>query len=200
MTQRNTGGVGAKRQGRERTMNTHQRQIGQPPVSPRPRSLGLGADCRGTTVVELALVLPLLILFIMGIFDVANMMRISLGMQHAVRMGVAMASSGAGVETDERSVGMVEGEVKTQLAFLGQAVEQGAVVSVKSWPGSNPSGDGTTGDLGGPCDVVEVKVDYDYPTLEPFQAAMDLFGGGATANVALSRSERRLNEPWASCD
>ncbi|MDQ7831213.1 MAG: TadE/TadG family type IV pilus assembly protein [Desulfovibrionaceae bacterium] len=181
-------------------MNAHHRQIGQPPVSPRRRGLGLGADCRGTTVVELALVLPLLILFIMGIFDVANMMRISLGMQHAVRMGVAMASSGAGVETDERSVGMVEGEVRNQLKPLGQVVEDGAVVSVKSWPGSAASGDGTAGSLGGPCDVVEVKVDYNYPTLEPFQVAMDLFGGGAPASVALSRSERRLNEPWASCN
>jgi len=181
-------------------MNVHRTQISHPPVSPRRRGLGLGADRRGTTVVELALVLPLLILFIMGIFDVANMMRISLGIQHAVRMGVAMASSGAGVETDERSVDMIESEVKTQLALLGQAVEQGAVISVKSWSGSDSSGDGTAGSLGGPCDTVEVKVDYDYPTLEPFQAAMDLFGGGAPANVALSRSERRLNEPWASCN
>ncbi|NDY56034.1 pilus assembly protein [Desulfovibrio sulfodismutans] len=187
-------------------MNAHRTQINQPPVS--LRRLGAGGNCRGATVVEMALVLPLLILFITGIFDVANMMRISLGIQHAVRMGVALASSGAGVDTDTRSVEQVETEVKTQLALLGKSVAEGATISVTSWPGSNSAGDGTTGDLGGPCDTVEVKVDYNYPVLESFQAAMMLpmFAseeGGLSAiqpTVALSRAERRLNEPWATCN
>ncbi|MEF3696622.1 TadE/TadG family type IV pilus assembly protein [Desulfolutivibrio sp.] len=181
----------------------------QPPSAPLVRRRrGTGADSRGTTVVEMALVLPLLILFITGIFDVANMMRISLGIQHAVRMGVALASSGAGVDTDERSVEKIETEVKAQLALLGEKVNAGAAITVTSWPGSNSTGDGTTGDLGGPCDTVEVKVDYNYPVLESFQAAMMLpmFAseeGGLSEiqpTVALSRAERRLNEPWASCN
>lgn len=182
-------------------MNIHRMPKSQPPLSPGRRSPNRGGpDCRGATVVELALVLPVLILLLMGIFDVANMMRISLGLQHAARMGVALASSGAGVETDARSPGMIETEVRNQLEPLGQEVKSGAVVSVKSWPGGAASGDGTSGSLGGPCDVVEVKVAYDYPTLEAFLAAVDLFGGGAAASVPLTRAERRLNEPWASCD
>jgi hypothetical protein len=148
----------------------------------------------------MALVLPVLLLFIMGIFDVANMMRISLGIQHAVRMGVAVAASGQGVETDSRSVGMVTEEVRAELTGLGEQVEQAAVISVRSWPGTDASGSGAAGSLGGPCDMVEVRVDYDYPTLEAFQAAMSLFGGTVPLVVPLSRSERRLNEPWASCD
>lgn len=159
-----------------------------------------GPDCRGATVVELALVLPVLILLVMGLFDVSNMMRISLGLQHAACMGVALASSGAGVETDGRSPDMVETEVRNQLEPLGQEVKSGAVVSVKSWPGSDSSGSGTAGSLGGPCDTVEVKVAYDYPALEAFLAAVELFGGGAAASVPLTRAERRLNEPWASCN
>jgi Flp pilus assembly protein TadG len=148
----------------------------------------------------MALVLPVLLLFIMGIIDVANMMRISLGMQHAVRMGVSMAASGQGVDTDTRSVSLIETEVRSELTALSEQVEQGAVVTVSSWPGSVSSGDGTTGDLGGPCDTVEVRVDYDYPTLEAFNAAMGLFGGSVPLTIPLSRAEKRLNEPWASCN
>lgn len=182
-------------------MNADQRSAqsaGRP--APRPSVPPGKSDSRGATAVEMALVLPVVILFIMGIFDVANMMRISLGMQHAVRMGAAMAASGEGVDTGTRSLSLITTEVKGELAGLGEQVEQGAVVTVKSWPGSVSSGDGATGDLGGPCDTVEVRVDYDYPTLEAFNAAMGLFGGSVPTTIALSRAEKRLNEPWATCN
>lgn len=150
--------------------------------------------------VEMALVLPLLIFLVMGIFDVSNMMRISLGMQHAVRLGVETAASGRGVEDDTRSTTLVEDAVKGYLDLLALEDGQEPVVTVRSWEGTDTSGEGVAGDLGGPCDMVEVKVDYTYHPLEPFVAVATLFGGLENLDIPLSRSERRVNEPWASCN
>jgi hypothetical protein len=150
--------------------------------------------------VEFALVLPVFLLMVMGIFDVANMMRVSLGMQHAVRLGVEAAISGAGVDDGTRSVETITSPIKEYLTETVGLAEDAPVITVRSWEGTDTSGEGTSGDLGGPCDMVEVKVEYDYPTLEAFRAAMSLFANDAALQIPLSRAERRVNEPWASCD
>ncbi len=155
---------------------------------------------RGATLVEFALVLPVFLLMVMGIFDVANMMRVSLGMQHAVRLGVEAAISGAGVDDGTRSVETITSPIKEYLTETVGLAEDAPVITVRSWEGTDTSGEGTSGDLGGPCDMVEVKVEYDYPTLEAFRAAMSLFANDAALQIPLSRAERRVNEPWASCD
>ncbi|QLA17084.1 TadE/TadG family type IV pilus assembly protein [Desulfolutivibrio sulfoxidireducens] len=166
---------------------------------PSARSPGRGdPGSRGTAAVEMALVLPLLIFLVMGIFDVANMMRISLGMQHAVRLGVEAAASGAGVDDGSRGTALVEEAVNAHLNLL--ALEGTPVVTVQSWEGTDTSGEGVSGNLGGPCDMVEVKVDYTYHPLDPFVAVATLFGGLSNLDIPLSRSERRVNEPWASCN
>ncbi len=137
--------------------------------------------------------LPLLIFLVMGIFDVSNMMRISLGMQHAVRLGGVTAAAGRGVEDDTRSTTLVEDAVKGYLDLLALEDGQEPVVTVRSWEGTDTSGEGVAGDLGGPCDMVEVKVDYTYHPLEPFVAVATLFrGSGETWTIPLSRSERRV--------
>ncbi|MFZ5812334.1 MAG: TadE/TadG family type IV pilus assembly protein [Thermodesulfobacteriota bacterium] len=158
------------------------------------------SDSRGVAVVEMALVLPLFLFLVMGIFDVSNMMRISLGMQHAVRLGVETAASGQGVEDNTRSTTLVEDAVKGYLDILALEEGQEPVVTVRSWEGTDTSGEGVAGDLGGPCDMVEVKVDYTYHPLDPFVAVATLFGGLENLEIPLSRSERRVNEPWASCN
>ncbi len=165
-----------------------------------PRQGFWKSDSRGVAAVEMALVLPLFIFLVMGIFDVSNMMRISLGMQHAVRLGVETAASGQGVEDNTRGTTLVEDAVKGYLDILALEEGQEPVVTVRSWEGTDTSGEGVAGDLGGPCDMVEVKVDYTYHPLDPFVAVATLFGGLENLEIPLSRSERRVNEPWASCN
>ena len=52
----------------------------------------LRQDCRGASTVEMALVLPLLILFIYGIFILGIMFQANAGMQHALGEGARVAN------------------------------------------------------------------------------------------------------------
>ncbi|MFN2473186.1 MAG: TadE/TadG family type IV pilus assembly protein [Sphingomicrobium sp.] len=56
------------------------------------RNRNLSQDQRGASTVEIALVLPVLILFIYGIFVVATMFQANAGMQHALGEGARYAN------------------------------------------------------------------------------------------------------------
>lgn len=162
---------------------------------PAPRAHG-GSDEQGATAVELALVLPIILIFIMGIIELGNMYRIMLTMQKASQFGTRMAVTGMGYEDGGR-MNFILGETNRLLADLpGDPPE----VTVRSWPGIDPSGAGREGDAGMPCEMVEVKVDYDYKPVTPLSGLLALFGGSFPDKVPLSQSAAKVNEPWIPCD
>lgn len=56
------------------------------------RLLNLRADDRGSSVIEMAIALPVLVLIIYGIFESALLLRASAGMQHGIGEGARLAT------------------------------------------------------------------------------------------------------------
>jgi len=151
---------------------------------------------RGATVVEMALVLPILLLFIMGIIEFGNVFRVMLTLHKATQFGTRMAVTGMGYENGTR-MSYIESATKKILEDLpGTPAE----VTVSSWGGVTDSGDGREGNPGMPCELVQVKVDYDYTPVTPLAGLLALYGGDFTDKISLSQSDRKVNEPWIPCN
>ncbi len=151
---------------------------------------------RGATAVELALVLPVLLIMIMGIIEFGNLFRVMLTMHKASQFGTRMAVTGMGYEDGTR-MSYIESATKRILDDLpGQPAE----VTVSSWSGVSASGGGREGNPGMPCELVEVKVDYDYEPVTPLAGLLSYYGGGFVDKISLSQSDRKVNEPWIPCN
>lgn len=163
-------------------------------LGPARRALG-GSDEQGATAVELALVLPIVLIVVMGIIELGNMYRIMLTMQKASQFGTRMAVTGMGFEDGSR-MSYILSETNRLLADLpGDPPE----VKVQSWTGIDPSGAGREGDPGLPCEMVEVKVDYNYKPVTPLSGLLSLFGGAFPDKIPMSQSAKKVNEPWIPC-
>lgn len=155
-----------------------------------PRSSeGTSGRSRGSTAVELALVLPPLVLFIFGIIEVGNLYRISLTLNKAAEMGARMAITGQGADDGTRLSVITD----TVRQYLTAVPAPAPVITISSWPGINPAQAAVQGDAGRPCQLVEVRVDYTYQTVTPIVG--QLLGG----RIGLSRFDRKVNEPWIPC-
>jgi Flp pilus assembly protein TadG len=136
---------------------------------------------RGTTVIEVALVLPVLLLLMMGIFDFSRMFYARLTMQHAVREAVRFAVTGN--TTNDPSTGNPRSRVDSIKAKIVQnAVNLNVDLNTVA---INPS------DGGGPGDVVTVSADFSYPFMTPIIRPL-VPGGRYDFTVASSMK----NEPF----
>jgi len=164
-------------------------------LAPKRKALEC-SDERGVTTIEMALVLPIVLIFVMGIIELGNMYRIMLTMQKASQFGTRMAVTGMGYEDGSR-MSYILGETNRLLDNLpGDPPE----VTVQSWPGIDPSGAGREGNPGQPCEMVEVKVDYKYKPITPLAGLLAWFGGTFPDKIPLSQSSSKINEPWIPCD
>jgi Flp pilus assembly protein TadG len=155
---------------------------------PLARASGKAA-CRGSTAVEMALVLPILLLFIFGVVEVSNLYRIALTLSKAAEMGAHVAVTGQGYDDGTRMAAITN----TVKSYLTAIPAPAPVITVSSWPGINPGQTPVKGSAGQPCQLVEVRVDYTYTMITPIVGP--IMGG----HVLLSRYDRMVNEPWIPC-
>jgi Flp pilus assembly protein TadG len=144
---------------------------------------------RGTSTLEIGLLLPVLLLLMMGTIECGNMLASWLTLQRAAQDGARFAATGQGDQEGTRLTRIVE---LTKEEFSG--VSSGPVqVTVRSWPGMNVTGSGRVNDPGRPCDTVEVQARYAYAVVTPLLTPL------FTDTVTLTGVQRKLNEPWQVC-
>ncbi|HEY7530196.1 MAG TPA: TadE/TadG family type IV pilus assembly protein [Gemmatimonadota bacterium] len=138
-------------------------------------------DARGTTVAEMAIVLPLVLVLVMGVFDFSRLFYTRLTLQHAVREAVRFAVTG------NASVDPQTGDPLTRIESIRRKIVENAVnldVDVDAIVV-------TPADGGGPGDVVTVATTFSYematPVLHPF------FPGG---RYDFGVSSAMKNEPF----
>ncbi|MES9994867.1 TadE/TadG family type IV pilus assembly protein [Desulfovibrio aminophilus] len=144
---------------------------------------------RGVAAVEMALILPALLLMVFGLLESGNLFLSWLTVQKSAEMGARFAATGQGEDEGTRLAQIVE-QANVLLSTLPSA---GSTVSVRSWPGLDTSGPGVTGSAGQPCGVVEVGVSFLYKPITPF------IGDVLPETVQLTGSDRKVNEPWKPC-
>lgn len=145
-------------------------------------------DERGTSALEIALILPVLLTMMFGLVEAGFFYFADQTVEKAAQLASRTAATGIGHDDGTRMQRILD----TVGDFTSPLQDRGAFsTTVESFaPGSSSS----VGGAGGPCDIVEVAVEYTYPPLTPM--AGELFG----VNIVVSGVERMVNEPWLSCD
>jgi Flp pilus assembly protein TadG len=144
----------------------------------------------GNASVEMALLLPVALLLCLGLMESGNMFLAWLTMQKAAETGVRLATTGQGLDDGTRLTRITQKTLSVASVIPGG---DKATVTVRSWASKDTSGSGVSGDAGGACLPVEVRVDLSYvPTIPLFEKLFP-------PTVALSGRERMVNEPWVPC-
>ncbi len=145
---------------------------------------------QGMVSMELAVILPLLLLLCMAIIEGGTMFYSWLTLQKAAQSGARFASTGQGEDEGTR-LSLITTVTEDWLDHLNKG---GKEVIITSWPGQIASGDGADGTAGGPCQMVQVAVVYSYHPFTP------IIGDMLPEIVKLRGFDRKLNEPWKPCD
>lgn len=145
---------------------------------------------RGMTTMEFALVLPFIMVFIMGMIETGTMFYSWMTVQKSAQAGARFAATGMGEEEGNRLSQIVQ----TTEDWLTSLENGDSEIVIRSWPTTSATGEGTSGNAGGPCQLVEVAVTYAYHPFTPIVGALfpDV--------VPIHGSDRKLNEPWRPCD
>lgn len=155
---------------------------------------GLAAYCRarrgekGTSVLEFALVLPVLLAMIFGIVELGNVFFANATVQKAAQSAARLGVTGNGFDDGTR-IARIVAEAERVAAVLPGSV----TVTVSSWQTYAAEGDGSVGDAGSPCELMQVEVDYPYAGLTP------IVGDLVPDDMTLTGRERMVNEPWLPC-
>lgn len=144
---------------------------------------------RGMTLVEFAMLLPVILFLLLGVMESGNMFFSWLTVQKSAQEAVRVAATGQGDEEGTR-MSLIRNTAMERLAPLDGT----KTVTVTSWPGLDASGPGTEGSAGNPCQVVEVKVSYLYEPL------IGLIAPVLPESLTLSSADRKINEPWKPCE
>jgi Flp pilus assembly protein TadG len=131
---------------------------------------------KGSTIVEFALVLPLLLLLIFGVMDFGFYFFVQHSLQFATREGVRLALVG-------RTINDSSGNPMTRVASIIQTIQSKASVAVKPADVSvsifpvdatfaDPSGWQTTQDAGLPGSYMRVRARYTYRFITPLIGAL----------------------------
>lgn len=146
-------------------------------------------DEQGSSILEFALVLPVLLAMVFCIIEVGNMYFASSTLDKAASVAARFAVTGVGHDDGTRTALIKQAAKQVTASLPGTAN-----VSVSSWAALPATGEGRTGDPGCPCELMEVKVSYGYTPVTPIIG--DLLGAGTT----LTGTERAVNEPWLPCN
>ena len=152
------------------------------------RLLGRPGRSRGQSLLEMALLAPLLLLILFGIIEMGRLFFIWVTVQHVARTAVRVAV--AGPDDQGRHLSRIVDEARRVAATLPGGAGSASIV-VRSQ--NRASGGWRDGDPGGPCDLVEVEIRYTYRPVVPFIALL------LPQRINLTGKERKVNEPWRPC-
>ena len=126
-------------------------------------------NARGSSLVEAAIILPLLLLLTFGVVEFASMLWVWLALQNGASQGTRYAVTGNLVAGQSR-----EESIKSAIrqATPSLTLDDGAFVFSHLPPG----GGGWMGGAGGPGDIVKVTVNYAWTPMVPLIGAF--FSGG----------------------
>lgn len=145
---------------------------------------------KGMASMEMALLLPLLLALTMIIIEGGIIFYSWMTIQKAAQSGSRLAATGKGDEDGTR-LALITAETEHWLERLNSGSKE---ITISSWPGQVASGNGTAGNAGGPCQLVEVAVVYNYHPFTP------IVGDMLPEIIKLRGFDRKLNEPWKPCD
>ncbi|WP_034640111.1 TadE/TadG family type IV pilus assembly protein [Desulfovibrio inopinatus] len=148
------------------------------------------AHQRGAGVVEMALLLPLMLVGVMGALEMTNVFHTWMVVQKAAQNGARLAVTGAG-EADGVRLTLIKNETEAALRTLPTNAQ--TEVLVKSYTGGDLTSQAIDGNPGNPCDAVEVRVNVSYTPITP------IVGDALPGVIDFSAYDRRLNEPWRPC-
>jgi hypothetical protein len=157
---------------------------------------------RGQVLVEFTIVGLAFFLFLFGVFDMARMLESWITVQHAAREAARYAITGrtdyqfSGTTVCDTRADCIVWTAKHGTTGLYQGGDGSTAVTVeyRAWDytGGTPTGP-TEGDMGKPCDQIEVEVRYTHHFATPILQA--IVPGGIT----LKGTQRMTNEPFGSC-
>lgn len=159
----------------------------------RRRLLARGRNEKGQALIEFTFVLMAFLLFIFGIIEGARMFESWITIQHASREAARWGVTGqvdCAAATGDR-LACIEAEAADNLGTLNDP--NTAIIEVNSYEFPAYSDPATANDPGGPCDLLEVHIEYDHQVVVPLISSIT----GDT--VSLETEERMINEPYASC-
>jgi hypothetical protein len=148
----------------------------------------------GQSLVEFAMIAPILVILIFGFVDSARLYQAWVTVQGAAREGARFGVTGRDdcpSATDNRVAC-----IKYWAAQRGKSLTNSDTllsVTVRNWDYPAYADPPTEGNAGGPCDALEVKVEYDF---EPSTPLADTLLGF----VHITGKERLVNEPFGTCD
>lgn len=148
---------------------------------------------RGQTLAEFGLILPVFMLMIFGLVDLARLMQSHVTIQEGARDGARYAVTGridcvtSGAQSRDNCIKQA---VKDRTAEMNNSST--ITTSFKSWDFPSYADPGTPNNAGVQCDAIEVKVTYNYQPITPM---FKFF----IPNVPLTASERMVNEPFGTC-
>jgi len=145
---------------------------------------------RGIATMELALILPFILVMTMGLIELGTMFYSWMTLQKAAQTGARFATTGIGVEEGTRDAQIVQ-ITEEWVATLDKGNKE---VVLRFWPTRDANGEGVEGSAGGPCQLVEVAVNYAYHPFTPLISSL------LPEVIMMEGSERKLNEPWKPCE
>jgi Flp pilus assembly protein TadG len=157
-----------------------------------PLSLRRRRTDRGQSLVEFAMVAPILVLLIFGLVDLGRLYQAYVTVQGAARDGARYGVTGrsdcAGA-SDRYTCIQETAELQTDsLANHASAVS----VTAQSWQFPGYSVANPVGDPGKQCDLLQVKVEYDFKPATPLLNKI-------IGPIHLSAPEKMVNEPFGPC-
>jgi len=149
---------------------------------------------RGQTLVEFALLTPLLVILIFGFVDVSRIYQAWVTIEGAAREGARYGVTGredCAIAADNRLSCIQYAATQRAQALTNNDTD--LVVTVRSWDYPAYADPAVEGSPGVQCDALEVQVDYDFTPSTPL--ASTIFGA-----VHLVGSARLVNEPFGTCE
>lgn len=149
---------------------------------------------RGQSLVEFAMIAPLLVILIFGFVDTARLYQAWVTIQGAAREGARFGVTGRDtcpVATSNRVAC-----IKYWAAQRTKSLTNSSTlisVTVRRWDYPDYANPPLEGNAGGPCDALEVKVEYDFEPSTPLAETLLGF-------VHITGKERMVNEPFGTCD
>lgn len=148
---------------------------------------------RGQALVEFAFVGMAFVLFMFAIIEGGRLFESWITVQHASREAARWGVTGQVTcpeATDDRLT-CIEARAAEGLDTL---MDPGtAQITVSNYAFPDYLDPATANDPGGPCDLLEVNIDYDHQVVVPL---IDAITGSI---ISLSTSERMVNEPFGTC-
>jgi hypothetical protein len=144
---------------------------------------------RGTSLLRYGLSLSLAALLPLLFLEAGNFIYSWMTVRDSAREAAQVAASGDGDEEGRRMT-VIEETAMEHLSPLDGRKK----VTVTSWPGPDAVGPGIQGSAGGPCQQVEVKVDYVYKTILPLVTTL------LPNDLILTGTKRLCNGRWRSSE